>query len=135
MTVQQWVPRDTLFLTTEEVARRLRIHTRTVVNLIGRKELGAIKVGTDYRIPRPALEAYERRQATSPDVLEHLPPIAAPAASEVEHRIEEFEREQRMRTSDFLREYRADPDDPRWQPDHHRWAALVEALEAVRVAQ
>ncbi len=129
----EWVPKDVLFVTTVEAAKMLRVSPRTIVNLIARKELGAIRVGTDYRIPRPALETYQRRQATSPDALAHLSAIATPSTAEQKQRLEMFERKYGVQTDEFLTAYREDPDAGRWESAHHRWAALAEALEAIRV--
>jgi len=130
----EWVPRDVLFMTTDEAAQMLRVQPRTIVNLIARKELGAIRVGSDYRIPRPALDAYQRRQATSPEAVQHLSAIATPSIGELRQRLEMYERSLNMTTPEFLRAYHESPDDRRWQSAHHRWAALAEALEAVSSA-
>ena len=44
--------------TVEEVAKRLRVTTGTVLKLIRSGELGARKVGTGWIVPAPALDAY-----------------------------------------------------------------------------
>ncbi len=126
--------RDEFFLTTAEVADRLRVHQRTVQNLIERKELGAIRVGSDYRIPVPALDAYLRRQATTDETREQLPRVTTPSIAELRGRVAEFEARHGMRTSEFLARYNDDQDAPSWTAEHHRWAAIAEALETVAVA-
>lgn len=46
------------FYTTEEVAKILHLHTKTVRELIVKKKLGAIKVGTEYRISQEHLRKF-----------------------------------------------------------------------------
>jgi excisionase family DNA binding protein len=49
------------YLTTSEVASALRVSSDTVLRLIDRGELPALRVSERiYRIPVPALERYER---------------------------------------------------------------------------
>jgi excisionase family DNA binding protein len=45
-------------LTVAEVADSLRVSTMTVYRLINGGQLAAVRVGKNYRIPEPALEAY-----------------------------------------------------------------------------
>ena len=45
----------TEFLTAGQAAKLLNLSTQTVLRMIHRKELPAIKVGTHWRIPRSAL--------------------------------------------------------------------------------
>lgn len=44
--------------TVQEVADTLRVHARTVYTLIRRQELGAIRIGTQWRVPESALFAF-----------------------------------------------------------------------------
>lgn len=46
--------------TPRQVAEQLLVHERTVIRLIERGELHAIKVGKQWRIPRESLESYLR---------------------------------------------------------------------------
>jgi excisionase family DNA binding protein len=52
------------YLTVEEVATELRVSTDTVLRLIKRKELGAVKVGVKYRISVEEYERYKDAQRT-----------------------------------------------------------------------
>ena len=52
------------YLTVEEVATELRVSTDTVLRLIKRKELGAVKVGVKYRISVEEYERYLKTQRT-----------------------------------------------------------------------
>jgi excisionase family DNA binding protein len=51
------------FYTVQEVARMLKIHERTVLNLIARKEIHAVKVANTYRISQEALDDYIKRHS------------------------------------------------------------------------
>lgn len=48
------------FFTSEEVAERLGVSTKTVRRLIWRKKLYAVRIGRSIRIPVRDLEVYER---------------------------------------------------------------------------
>ncbi len=128
-----WIAKDAFFLTTDEVAKTLRVVPRTVQKMIERRELGAVRVGSDYRIPRPALDAYIERQTTTPETRQHLPTIARPSTQELKERLSAFEKKFGSSTKQFLSHYGADPEDPRWGREHHQWAALAEALNATAV--
>lgn len=54
------VEKDAEFLTPEEVAARLRVSTRTVLRMIERGQLRAVRPMTSYRIFRESLEAFLR---------------------------------------------------------------------------
>jgi putative molybdopterin biosynthesis protein len=58
---------EPMTLTIEEVARRLRVHERTVQRLLDRKELKGYKVGRVWRVDLPDLEDYVRRQKAVAD--------------------------------------------------------------------
>src|SRR3954467_15454342 len=47
---------DTIFLTTEEVAKLLNVHINTVARWIKSGKLPSTKIGREYRIPRSAIE-------------------------------------------------------------------------------
>ena len=72
------------YLTTAEVARELRVSTDTVLRLIERGELAALRVSERiYRIPVPALARYERGPvARRPVVHRHVPDVADHGAGE-----------------------------------------------------
>ena len=53
-------------MTTQEVAKRLRCSTRTVLTLITDGEVTAMRVGRDYRIDADSVEAYVERQTIRP---------------------------------------------------------------------
>lgn len=44
--------------TIEEVAGFLRVHPRTIQNMLRRKELGGVRVGRKWRVPRIHLQTY-----------------------------------------------------------------------------
>ncbi len=52
---------EVLYLTTEEVAKRLRVSTWTIRNLIKEKKLTAFQVGAQWRIPASEVEAMIER--------------------------------------------------------------------------
>ncbi len=54
------MPEEPSVLTPRQVAERLVVHERTVIRLIERGELRALKVGRQWRIPKEAFEAYLR---------------------------------------------------------------------------
>jgi len=54
---------DTTFLTTEEVAKLLNVHSNTVARWIKSGKLPSTKIGRDYRIPRDAIENRVNRVA------------------------------------------------------------------------
>lgn len=123
---------NSFFLTTAEAAEILRVEPRTIVNFIKNKQLGAIKVGSDYRIPRKVLDAYQRRHATSPEVLPYLPQIVQHSGRDLQEQLRDLEQATGMHTADFVAAYNEDPDAEQWTRRHHRWAAIVEALEALQ---
>ena len=49
------------FFTTEELAKKLRVTTWTIYNLIKRGELNAFRVGAQWRIPASEVEAMIKR--------------------------------------------------------------------------
>ncbi len=49
------------YLTTEEVAKKLRVTTWTIYNLIKRGELNAFRVGAQWRIPQEEVNAMIER--------------------------------------------------------------------------
>jgi excisionase family DNA binding protein len=51
-------------LTTNEVARELRVNVKTVRNWIQTGELVAIDIGGEYRISRSSLEDFKQRRQT-----------------------------------------------------------------------
>jgi excisionase family DNA binding protein len=57
----------TQLLTAAEVADELRVSTMTVYRLIRSGELSAVRVGRNYRVRRPDLEAYLQHQIVDPD--------------------------------------------------------------------
>lgn len=58
---------ESMTLTVEEVAKRLRVNERTVLRLLDRKELKGYKVGRVWRVDSPDLEDYVRRQKAAAD--------------------------------------------------------------------
>lgn len=46
------------YYTADEVAQELRVTPRTILRLIERGDLRAVRVGKQYRIPRESLEAF-----------------------------------------------------------------------------
>jgi len=54
---------DSTFLTTEEVAKLLNVHSNTVARWIKSGKLPSTKIGRDYRIPRDAIENRVNRVA------------------------------------------------------------------------
>ncbi len=59
---------EVLYLTTEEVAKRLRMNTRTVVRLIKSGKLTAFKAGARWRIPITALDAMIERNLSNKEI-------------------------------------------------------------------
>jgi len=55
---------EMLYLTTVEVAKRLRVDIRTVHNLIKAGELAAFKVGARWRIPAGEVDAMIDRNSS-----------------------------------------------------------------------
>ncbi len=54
---------DDEMLTTDEVAKQLRVNVKTVRNWIATGELVAIDIGNEYRVPRSNLNKFiENRQ-------------------------------------------------------------------------
>jgi excisionase family DNA binding protein len=49
---------DETFYTVDEVAKSLRVSRMTVYRLVNNAELGHVRVGRTFRIPRHALEAF-----------------------------------------------------------------------------
>lgn len=47
-----------VFLTVEEVARRMRVSKMTIYRLINATRLGAVRVGRSYRIKQTSLNEY-----------------------------------------------------------------------------
>jgi excisionase family DNA binding protein len=68
------MPEDDTLLDTEEVARYLKVHPKTVINLVERKELKAYKVGRHWRYRRADVDAYLERQQSTKEPEE---PVAA----------------------------------------------------------
>lgn len=57
------MPQDEEMLTTEEVAKILRVNVKTVRSWIASGELVAIDIGNEYRISRTNLDKFiEKRQ-------------------------------------------------------------------------
>jgi len=54
-------------MTTDEVARYLRLHPRTVTNMAERGELLASKVGRHWRFRKSDVDAYVDRQRPKKD--------------------------------------------------------------------
>ena len=52
-------------LTTDEVAEYLRVDVVTIRRLVGRGELTAYRIGSEYRFTRSDLEDYLQRQRVS----------------------------------------------------------------------
>lgn len=57
-------------LTAAEVADRLRVSTMTIYRLIRAGELPAVRVGRNYRVREPDLEAYLESQIVDPETFE-----------------------------------------------------------------
>jgi len=57
---------DEQLLTTEEVARYLKLHPRTVTNMAERGELPASKVGRHWRFRKQDVDAYLEKQKPKP---------------------------------------------------------------------
>jgi excisionase family DNA binding protein len=57
-------------LTAAEVADRLRVSTMTVYRLIRRGELPAVRVGRNYRVREPDLEAFLDQQVVDPATMD-----------------------------------------------------------------
>ncbi len=58
------MPQGEEMLTTNEVARELRVNVKTVRNWILTGELVAIDIGGEYRISRSSLEDFKQRRQT-----------------------------------------------------------------------
>jgi len=52
---------EMIYLTPEEVAKKLRVTTWTIYNLIKRGELPAFRVGAQWRIPQEEVNAMIER--------------------------------------------------------------------------
>jgi len=52
---------EMIYLTPEEVAKKLRVTTWTIYNLIKRGELNAFRVGAQWRIPQEEVNAMIER--------------------------------------------------------------------------
>lgn len=52
------------YLTTEEVAQKLRVTTWTIYNLIKSGELAAFRVGAQWRIPAKEVDALIERNSS-----------------------------------------------------------------------
>jgi excisionase family DNA binding protein len=59
-------------MTPEQVAEYLQLTTDTVYRLIRGKELGAVKIGRVYRIPREDVDALLLSRSTRPEVRDVL---------------------------------------------------------------
>lgn len=57
---------DEVLMDTEEVARYLKVHVKTVTNLIERGELLASKVGRHWRFRKSDVDAYLERRLSRP---------------------------------------------------------------------
>src|SRR6185437_3177764 len=60
---------DSTFLTTEEVAKLLNVHSNTVARWIRSGKLPSTKIGRDYRIPRDAIENRVNRVASGTRII------------------------------------------------------------------
>src|SRR3954467_11174146 len=60
---------DTIFLTTEEVAKLLNVHINTVARWIKSGKLPSTKIGREYRIPRDAIENRVNRVASGTRII------------------------------------------------------------------
>jgi len=49
-------------MTTSEVAAYLRVHCSTIYRMLKRRAIPAIKVGSDYRFSRDAIDEWMRRK-------------------------------------------------------------------------
>jgi excisionase family DNA binding protein len=58
------MPQSDEMLTTNEVAKELRVNVKTVRNWILTGELVAIDIGGEYRISRSNLEDFKQRRQT-----------------------------------------------------------------------
>ena len=58
------MPQSEEMLTTNEVAKELRVNVKTVRNWILTGELVAIDIGGEYRITRSSLEDFKQRRQT-----------------------------------------------------------------------
>ena len=58
------MPQNEEMLTTNEVAKELRVNVKTVRNWILTGELVAIDIGGEYRISRSNLEDFKQRRQT-----------------------------------------------------------------------
>ena len=59
---------DEKLMETDDVARYLNVHRKTVINLVERGELKGYRVGRNWRFRKGDVEAYlERQQAPKPD--------------------------------------------------------------------
>ena len=55
---------DDEMLTTDEVAKQLRVNVKTVRNWIATGELVAIDIGNEYRVPRSNLNKFLKNRQT-----------------------------------------------------------------------
>jgi len=69
---------DEVLVTVEEAARRLALSRSVVYALIGRGELGSLKIGSSRRVPVDALDAFVARLAGPLSRLDATPPQDAP---------------------------------------------------------
>lgn len=59
----------TRLLTPDEVSEYLRIHKRTLYQMIYDREIAAIKVGSAWRFKPEHLDAYEAQNLRQPDAM------------------------------------------------------------------
>ena len=60
---------ENTYLTTEEVAKLLNVHSNTVARWIKSGKLPSTKIGREYRIPREAIENRVNRIASGTRIL------------------------------------------------------------------
>src|SRR5690349_4658952 len=60
---------DSMFLSTEEVAKHLNVHINTVARWIKSGKLSSTKIGREYRIPRDAIENRVNRVASGTRII------------------------------------------------------------------
>ena len=53
------------YMTTEELAKALRVHVRTIMRIIERKQLKAVRVGRNWRMRREWVEEWLQRQTVN----------------------------------------------------------------------
>ncbi len=62
---------DTEMLTVEDVAKRLKVHIKTVRHWINSGELEAMDIGRGYRISKPDLQAFiDRRKKRRQNIVD-----------------------------------------------------------------